>query len=185
MGDKVERIMLEDGRRAERHTSVDASGAEVVELYTEEPRPLKLERRIVSKKKEVISSQRVETIKNGEVVDVVDHDVELPRLQLVDHISKADRPELYGSDHVTRQEVAEAVAQSVVAAVQALRVSQNSVPAEVPAFTAQSVVASRVEESGKGDRKYLILYLVLIVVQLGFLMWVLFGDSGSGSGSGW
>jgi hypothetical protein len=44
---KIESLVLDDGRRAERHITLDANGNEVIEIFAEEKRPLKLEKRIV------------------------------------------------------------------------------------------------------------------------------------------
>ena len=66
---KIERFTLEDGRIAERHTTTNEAGETVVEVFVEEKKPLKLEKRVTEKRKDILAEKIVETIKDGEVVE--------------------------------------------------------------------------------------------------------------------
>lgn len=98
MKTKIEKWIQEDGRRAERHvteTKFDKEGQaeRTIELHLEDPRPLKLQQRIVEKIKPVIFERKIEIINpaTGEVVERKVETVEqkVP-MQLVDHISVSE-----------------------------------------------------------------------------------------------
>lgn len=95
MKTKIEKWIQEDGRRAERRvteTKFDKEGQaeRTIELHLEDPRPLKLQQRIVEKIKPVIFERKIETINplTGEVIERKVETVEqkVP-MQVVDHIS--------------------------------------------------------------------------------------------------
>lgn len=98
MKTKIEKWIQEDGRRAERHvteTKFDKEGQaeRTIELHLEDPRPLKLQQRIVEKIKPVIFERKIEIINpaTGEVVERKVETVEqkVP-MQLVDHIGVSE-----------------------------------------------------------------------------------------------
>jgi hypothetical protein len=64
----AEKIILQDGRKAEKRTSVDAVGNQVIEIFAEEERPLKLEERVVRESKTFVTKEIHQTLRNG-VVD--------------------------------------------------------------------------------------------------------------------
>ena len=68
---KLEKIILEDGRNAEKRIVFDENGNEVVEVFAEEKRSLKLETRIVRETKNIVIKEVHQTLKDG----VVDHEV--------------------------------------------------------------------------------------------------------------
>lgn len=66
---KVEKWMLEDGRRAERWVT-ENEGERVVEIHMEEERPLILQQRIVEKSKPMIYERETSMLdKSGNIVD--------------------------------------------------------------------------------------------------------------------
>lgn len=68
---KLEKMLLDDGREAEKRVSVDQDGKEVTEIFAEEKRPFKLEKRIVRETKNIVVKEVHQTLKDG----VVDHEV--------------------------------------------------------------------------------------------------------------
>ena len=72
---KIERWTLEDGRRAEKRIveTVDGNGLaeRVIELHIEDPKPLRLQSRVVEKIRPVIFERKVEKIdpSNGAVIE--------------------------------------------------------------------------------------------------------------------
>ena len=190
---RVEHITLHDGRKAERHISYDEMGNEVVEVFAEEKRPLKLEERIVRETEEIVSRETVEHVRDGEVtyreVRSLSSDTPMEvrsRVGLVDHHKVVD------GDYVRKEDIAELVSESVIAGVQAMMESQQPHqgivkheaspiiferpqvprPVEHPIFSAQSQVAQHVEEKGKHDQFTNIIYGVIILVQLGFFAYM-------------
>lgn len=187
---KVERFTLEDGRIAERHISHNEAGEKVIEVFVEEKRPLKLEKRITEKRKEILAEQKVETIKDGEIVDVklnaVDPHV---KLQVREHIATADNAELHSLGYVSKKELGPVVADAVVAGISALMEKQAetkraplfsfSAPAQAApqptALKAQTVVEQNVEQKKKSDVIAMIVMSVIIVVQLAFFGYIMLG----------
>jgi len=192
---RVEHITLHDGRRAERHISYDDAGNEVVEVFAEEKRPLKLEERVVRETEEIVSRETVEHVRDGEVTyrEVRSLSPDMPmevrsRVGLVDHHKVVD------GDYVRKEDIAELVSESVIAGVQAMMEGQqppqvhvhHEMPVAVerpqvprpanehPIFSAQSQVAQHVEEKGKNDQFVNIIMGAIIFVQLGFFGYMFF-----------
>lgn len=192
---RVEHITLHDGRKAERHVSYDEMGNEVVEVFAEEKRPLKLEERVVRETEEIVSREIVEHVRDGEVTyrEVRSLAPDMPmevrsRVGLVDHHKVVD------GDYVRKEDIAELVSESVIAGVQAMmegqqphqiivkhEASPNVVerpqvprPVEQPIFSAQSQVAQHVEEKEKNDQFTNIIMGAIILVQLGFFGYMFF-----------
>ena len=173
---KVEELVLGDGRRAERHTSTDEAGNEVVELFAEEKRPLKLEKRIARKMKNIVAEETVETIKDGEVAhrEVKSLEPKTP-MQVVERIGVADHGKIVDGDYVRKDEIGKLVSDAVVDGVSALMESkaftyqpEASVPSPTPIFRAQSEVAQNVEEKKKSDGIVNLIMVGIIVLQLAF-----------------
>jgi len=87
---RIEKITLEDGRRAERHTYRDDDGREIVEVYSEVERPLNLERRIVREFETVVASETVEDIHDGIVVGKDVRAVDAAPLRVVERVKYVD-----------------------------------------------------------------------------------------------
>lgn len=176
---RVETLTLDDGRKAERHVSVDEQGNEIVEIFAEEKRPLKLEKRILREYKNVVSKETHETIKDGEVAyqEVRSLEPDVP-LQVRQRIGLADHHKIVDGDYVRKDEINKMIADGVVAGVSALMESQQPVihqpqpqPQPVrpePLFKAQSIVEKNVEEKKKGDMTVNIIMAVIVVAQLAF-----------------
>lgn len=168
---RIEKITLDDGRVAERHITTDASGNEVVEIFAEEKRPLKLEKRIVREMKSVVAKETHETIRDGEVTlqEVVAREQEVP-LQVVSRMGVADHYKVVDGDYVHKNDIDKMITDGVVAGITALMenmepVAAQSVKAE-PVVRAQEVVAKSVEEKKKGDMTVNVVLGAIIVVQL-------------------
>jgi hypothetical protein len=65
---KVEEILLDDGRHAEKRVVVDEKGNQVVEIFAEQRMPLKLEKRIVCETKNIVVKEIHQMLDNGKVV---------------------------------------------------------------------------------------------------------------------
>jgi hypothetical protein len=181
---RVHKMTLDDGRHAERHVSVDEEGNEVVEIFAEEKRPLKLEKRIHREFKNVVAKETHETIKDGEVahVEVRSGESEVP-LKVVDRIGIANHAKIVDGDYVRKEEIGKIVADSVVAGVSALMenmepVMQHNVSQPQsqpqPIFRAQAVVENNVAEKSKNDSTVNIVMAVILLAQLGFFGYMFF-----------
>ena len=180
---KIHKMILDDGRHAERHISFDDNGNEVVEIFAEEKRPLKLEKRIHREFKNVVAKEVHETIKDGEVAHVETHsgEADVP-LRIVDRIGVADHAMVVNGDYVRKDEIGKIVADSVVAGVTALMeniepVVQQPMVAEVkPAqvFRAQAVVENNVAENKKNDSTFIVVCGVILLAQLAFFGYMVF-----------
>lgn len=187
----VEHMTLDDGRKAERHTSKDENGNEVVEIFAEEKRPLKIEKRIVKESKRIVAKEIHETIKDGEVqeVEIKSLEPEVP-LQVRERLGTADHHKLVDGDYVRREEIGKLVQDGVISGVAALLENmeppvrepvaqpepvpvapiapvQNVVEPE-PVLKAQSVVANNVAQKAKNDGLVTTVMAVILLAQLGF-----------------
>jgi hypothetical protein len=139
---KVEKIRLEDGRWAERHTTVNGD-QKVVEVFSEDKRPMKIEKRIVETSKNVVAERRVETLKDGEVVDVQIHSIEPNvRMELREHLGVAPNPELNAQGLMTKKDIVPLVTEAVVAGVRTMM--QNQSP---KMMSAQSIIVPKAMQS--------------------------------------
>jgi hypothetical protein len=192
---RVHKLTLDDGRHAERHLSVDEDGNEVVEIFAEEKRPLKLEKRIHREFKNVVSKETHETIKDGEVahVEVRSTESEVP-LKVVDRIGIVNHAKIVDGDYVRKEELGKIVADSVVAGVSALMESMEPVyhreepvyhreepvyhreetTQPQPIFKAQSVVENNVAEKNKNQLTTNIIIAVVLLAQLVFFGYMFF-----------
>ena len=176
---RVQKMILDDGRNAERHISVDGDGNEVVEIFAEEKRPLKLEKRIQREFKSVIAKETHQTIKDGEVahVEVRSGESDVP-LKVVERIGIVDHAKIVDGDYVRKDEIGKIVADSVVTGVTALMENMEPMSAPVvqsvpqPIYRAQAVVESNVAEKAKTDSTVSIIMILILVAQLGFFAWM-------------
>ena len=124
---KIERWTLEDGRRAEKRVTEvlneNGESEKVIELHVEDPKPMRLEHRIVERVKPMLYERTLQKIDpaSGEIVDQTVESLE-PRvpLQVVEHIvaSSKSAPNTNDADRpVTKQEMIDAI----VAAIKANR----------------------------------------------------------------
>jgi len=179
---RVNKMTLDDGRHAERHVSVDEEGNEVVEIFAEEKRPLKLEKRIHREFRNVVSKETHETIKDGEVahVEVRSTESEVP-LKVVERIGIADHAKIVDGDYIRKEEIGKMVADSVVAGVSALMENMEPIHQREespqnfqPIFRAQSVVENNVAENKKGDSTVNIVIAVILLAQIVFFGYMFF-----------
>ena len=193
---KIEKLTLEDGRHAERHTSLDTSGNEVVEIFAEEKRPLKLEKRIVREFKNVLAKETHQTIKEGEIAQEEVHANEMAEmpLKIVQKLGTPDHDRVVDGDYVKREEIGNIVAESVVAGISALMENMKHVPqaelseihaetavpsvakAIAPVMNAFSVVENNVQQKKKGNMTNIIILVGILVVQVaisGYIMIVM------------
>lgn len=165
---KIETLMLDDGRRAERHITVDADGNEVIEIFAEEKRPLKLEKRILREMKNVVSKEVHETIQDGEVayqeVRTLEQDVPL---QVRERVGIADHAKVVDGDYVRKADIGKMIEDGVVAGVSALMENMEPMTSQsVPSFKAQAIVEQHVEEKKKGEVSVIVILGVVAIVQL-------------------
>lgn len=178
---RVETITLSDGRHAERHVTEDENGNEIVEVFAEERRPLKLEERIIREHKRVVAKEIHEKIKDGEVahVEVRSLEPEVP-LQVRERIGVADHAKIVDGDYVRKDEIGQLVADGVVAGVEALMENMGPVVHEKPEakpepfFNAQSIIEKNVAEKKKSDVLVNAVLAVILVAQLGFFGYIWF-----------
>lgn len=176
---QVQKMTLDDGRHAEKHVSYDDAGNEIVEIFAEEKRPLKLEKRVLRQYKNVLSEERHETIKDGEVSHVEVHAKErdVP-LQIVQRIGMADHAKIIDGDYVRKDEIGKIVADSVVAGVTALMENMEPVvqpqPQTQPIFRAMSVVENNVAEKQKSDSTSIIVMGFVLLAQVAFFGYYFF-----------
>lgn len=169
---KIESLTLDDGRKAERHITVDSEGNEVVEIFAEEPRPLKLEKRILREYKNIVSKETHEIIKDGEVSfqEVRSLEPETP-IQVRSRIGLADHAKIVDGDYVRKEEINQLISDGVVAGVSALMDHIGTVPTPTkqapPLFRAQELVEKNVEEKKKNDLVINIIMGVVVVAQIG------------------
>lgn len=184
---KIEKLNLEDGRIAERRSFINDEGNEVVELFTEPKKNLNLDKRIINKRKEIVSEQIVQTIKDGEVVEEEVFSQEPPvKLEKVRHIQKEDYDQV--GDYVTNERLSRAIAEAMTPLFEKLSVAKSEpklfsneyTPVETPSYvettkSTRSLITEHVDEKKKNDKKTLLFFGVIAIGQVGFLLWLTFG----------
>lgn len=178
---KVESLVLDDGRRAERHVTIGPDGSEVIEIFAEEKRPLKLEKRIVREMKNIVAKEVHQIVKDGEVSyeEVHSLEPEVP-LQIRSRIGVTDHAKIVDGDYVRKDEIAKIIEDGVVAGVSALMEQMEPVTAQLKkpetnkAFKAQEVVEKNVEEKKKNDMVVNVIMGVVIFIQLAFFLGYMF-----------
>lgn len=125
----TERIFDSSGRQGERRTSVDSEGRQVIEEFFPEPRPLKLEKRIVREMASVVARETHETLKDGEIVLREEHSSEASQpLQIVSRIGLADSE----GDYVKSSELSKLITSGVVARIAKMMEQIEPVAPEAP-----------------------------------------------------
>lgn len=180
---RIEQVVLDDGRRAERHTAVEDNGDEIIEVFAEEKRPLKLEKRVRREMKQVVAKEIHEQVRDGVVTyqEVHSLEPEIP-LQIRERIGVADHAKIVDGDYIRKEEIGPMIADGVVAGLaavmdkmQPVMVNQASsnLRADAPVFTAQSIVEQNVEEKKNKDWITNVTMGVLVVLQAGFLIYMI------------
>jgi len=187
-GVRVEQVRLPDGRHAERHINKDEQGNEVVEIFAEEQRPLKLEERIVREHKRIVAKETREIIRDGEVahVEVRSLEPEVP-LQIRERIGVAEHGKVVDGDYVRKEEIGQLVADGVVAGVEALMENmelatsreeeyevEEPVAKPEPIFNAQSIVEKNVSEKKKSAVFVNGTLVAILVAQVAFFGYMFF-----------
>lgn len=177
---KIETLVLNDGRRAERHTMIDEDGKEIVEIFAEEKRPLKLEKRIVREMKNVISKEVHQVVKDGEVAfeEVYSQEPEVP-LQVRSRIGVADHAKVVDGDYVRKDEIGKLIEDGIVAGVSALMeqmepITSQAHKSETKVLRAQEVVEKNVEEKKKNDLVINLVMGFIVIIQLAFFLAYMF-----------
>jgi len=185
---QIQHLTLDDGRHAERHISFDEDGNEIVEIFAEEKRPKKLEKRIVREHKKIVAKETHELVRDGEVVqrEVISRDAE-PPMQVRERIGLADHAKIVDGDYVRKDEIDKLVADGVVAGVSALMEHMEPVihhkseampmayePQPQPIFNAQSVVEKNVADKKKNDGVINIVMAGILIAQLAFFGYMFF-----------
>jgi flagellar biosynthesis GTPase FlhF len=174
---KVESLTLDDGRKAERHVTVDVNGNELVEIFAEEKRPLKLEKRIIRESKNIISKEIHQTVKDGEIAYEEVHAMESEApLQVRERIGVVQHAKIVDGDYVRKDEIQNLIAEGVVAGVSALMENMEplSKQSNKSIFKAQEVVEKNVEEKKKNDVVVNAILGCVIVAQLVFFVGYMF-----------
>lgn len=173
---RTEKWTLDDGRHAERRVTETVTpageGERVIELHVEDERPLKLQQRVVEKRKPIIYEREIQQIDAaGNVVEKKIESVE-PRakMQLVEHISTSSPVTAQATPedcdcHVTKEEMIETI-------IAAMRTFREEAPAPKDSGLADEI-GKRVE-GNTGGTMDTIMWVVIggLVIGLGY---VLFG----------
>lgn len=187
---QIQHLTLDDGRHAERHISFDEDGNEIVEIFAEEKRPKKLEKRIVREHKKIVSKETHELVRDGEIIEreIISRDAE-PPMQIRERIGLADHAKIVDGDYVRKEEIDKIVADGVIAGVTALMENmepmmyqretmaqpQSHSPIKPePIFNAQSVVEQNVENKKKSDGVINVVMAGILIAQLAFFGYMFF-----------
>lgn len=184
---EVKPIRLEDGRNAELHTTQNDNEV-VTELYAEPPRPLKLESRVVEKKKPVVYERRIQKIgPDGNILEeIVESNEPNVPLQVRDHIGLVGSHSLGVDKYATKEDVASIVVDTVVAAIKQIKedgvfeTQYSSPPSPQPTFVAQSIkdeVAQKlagVKTVASGLSGLTIMGYGFIALQIAFTVYLLY-----------
>ncbi len=169
-GLKIESITLDDGRKAERHTSINEEGDQIVEIFAEDKRPMKLEKRIVREHKRIVAKETHEVVRDGEVIAQEVHSLEPEApLQIMSRIAVADHAKVVDGDYVKKADLVD----GIVAAVKAVQEKAEVKEAAPAFFKAQSVVEQNVAEKATKATWQTISLIVVTAVQvfsLGYYM---------------
>lgn len=166
MEKRIERIMLEDGRRAEKHI-VDEGDTKVQELHVEDERPLRLAQRVIEKRKPVVYERSVQVIKDGEVVEEKLESLDpSPQMQLREHLGVASQFALQEEEcncHVTKEEMIDAI-------VTAIKASKGEEKPKKTNFY-QNVISERSEKEKFGLLdKVLLIVIAAQLIGLGYII---------------
>lgn len=170
---KVQQITLEDGRSAEKHISVDANGNEVVEIFVEEKRPKKLEKRIVRERKTIVAKETHEDVHDGEVtqVKVLSLEPEVP-LQVREKIQVVDHAKIVDGEYATKDDVVAAIAELMNHGH--VPVTASAVEDVQPVSAMQTVEHNVQEGAHKKNNTLVVAMGVLLLGQMAFLGYMMF-----------
>ena len=173
---EIERTTLE-GRMAERHTSYNENGDKVIEFFTEEKRPLHLEKRIVQKHKTIVAEEVEETVKDGMVIERQIRSVDpAPQMQMREHIGVANHASVIDGDYATKEDVKEAIVAGISSLIENLEMnSMQAMSNKNVKSLAEEQISNRVE--GKKDTKdsgINMLLVVMIIAQVAIVYWAFF-----------
>jgi hypothetical protein len=171
---KAEKWTLDDGRRAERRVkdTVNPTGEaeRVVELHVEAERPLKLQQRVVERRKPIVYERETHTIdQDGNVVEkkVESVDSKVP-MQLVEHIAcdngiqALDTPATSDCDcHVTKDEMID----TIVSAVKSLKDDLGG----IKTGSIADIIGKRVEGQVSMQDKVLWGVIAVLVAGIGYV----------------
>ena len=161
---KIERFTLEDGRIAERHTTTNEAGETVVEVFVEEKKPLKLEKRVTEKRKDILAEKIVETIKDGEVVERQVHSIDSGvKMELREHLGVAD--DVNALNYVSKKELADAIVAGVKAAMDNNPIAAQSIIV-TKAQQTQQAIEGRVTAQADVSKKNYITCGIIIALEI-------------------
>lgn len=178
---QIQHLTLDDGRHAERHISYDDNGNEIVEIFAEEKRPKKLEKRIVREHKKIVAKETHELVRDGEVIqrEVISRDAE-PPMQIREHIALVDHAKVVDGDYVRKEEIGKLVADSVVAGMTVLMENMEPMTAQrhqeksAPVVSAQSLVEKSVADKKDSGSIVNIVMAGILIAQLAFFGYMFF-----------
>jgi hypothetical protein len=176
---KIEKITV-DGKQAERHTTIGPDGTETIEIFVEQQVPLKLEKRIILEKKSVVARETTETLRDGEVVNREVKEIDDSPLQKV-----KEQPVQKCDDYVRKDEIAQMIADGVVAGISAAFVDKKepekaadwtnldyAAKSDVePTFNAQALLEQKVGNKKDSSLVGNIVVGVLITANIAFLLY--------------
>ncbi len=141
----TENICTEEGLQGKK--IVFAEGNQVVtEYYIEDPRPMPLKKRVVETKKEIVAERKIETVRDGEVIEVEIESLEPQvKTQLVEHIKAIGTNRDASPEYVTKNEM-----RSMVDEIkQAMQYNNNIYEEPIPVSAMQAEVEERVNGKKK------------------------------------
>jgi hypothetical protein len=164
----VQKISLEDGRLAERHSYVDENGNEVIELFAEEVKPLHIEQRIIREYKNVVAKETRQTFQNGEVVqqEVLSTEPDVP-LQIRERIA-VKAPEVPENSFATKADLDEMVSRLTY------QMQIKDPPVSNIPLTAQALVEKNVEEKNQNKLVINLVLAAILLVNVAFIGYVYF-----------
>ncbi len=185
---KTEKWTLDDGRRAERRVTenVNPTGEaeRVVELHVEDERPLRLQQRVVEKRRPFVYEREIHTIdKSGNVVEKKIEAVEPKiQMQLVEHVAtpagvsalSVEDPAAGNDCHVTKEEMIETIVSAVRALKEEFAAALPQSVVAAPGSLADQIGRRLNEDQPKADTggmdKILWGVIVILVIGLGYVI---------------
>lgn len=179
---RIEKFVMEDGRQAERHITMDGD-KKVVEVHVEPTRPKNLAHRVVEKSANVVVKREIETIDEttGEVVDKKVESMDpADKMQLVDHIVAA--PYLTAQSveesncYITKQDLekmaSEMASQTKEAILAATKVMAKYQEARDPKLSAMQIAVGEkveAEKDNKNTTNWLLIGIALIAAGMAYV----------------
>lgn len=185
MAETRKSFLLEDGRRAERVVKEEdgCEGTKTIEVYAEPKIEMKLNQRIIEKKKPIVFERETEFLdENGEIVEKTVESME-PKvnMQVVDRIVSAaslpnDGLDVLPDCSVTREELRDDIAQAMITLAKTLKANGDEPVAmmSAPKVSMQSVIEDRIQAKSGSTNIANIILLAVIAAQVTGLAWILF-----------